>query len=195
MSPTANVIPLPTTHNLTEAVVPPLKQSRSEALKKGALRAFEIRNVCRLEDAFHAVVVLVLIAIAGLVLYHTTHTLFDDLGNKQENFSQVTTSAVSGVLFAIIIMEVMRTVMAHIERPGLDLEPFLIIGIISAVREILSVGARMSLLPDGEGARGVIHLSLLELGVNGVLVFGLAMSLVMVRRLAGPRTVSADDSK
>ena len=101
----------------------------------------------------------------------------------------------SGVVFAIIIMEVMRTEVSHIERPGLDLEPFLIIGIISAVRELLSVGARMSLLPDADGARGAIHLSLLELGANGVLVFGLVMALVTLRRLGGPRSAPVDEAE
>jgi uncharacterized membrane protein (DUF373 family) len=170
-------------------------ESRGAALKTGALCTFEIRNVRRLQDVFHAAVVLVLIAIAGLVLTHTIQALLHDLASKQENFSQVATNAVSGVLFAIIVMEVMTTVLAHIERPGLDLEPFLIIGIISAVREILSVGARMSLLPDGQSARGAVHLSLLELGANGALVFGLAISLVMIRRLAGPRSAPAGETE
>lgn len=195
MSPTADVIALPAPRDLKEEVAPSLAESRWAILRRGARAAFKIGNVSALEKAFHAVVALVLTTIAGYVLCHTAHTLVDDLTARNKDFSQTTTGAVSGVVFAIIIMEVMRTEVSHIERPGLDLEPFLIIGIISAVREILSVGARMSLLPDADGARGAIHLSLLELGANGVLVFGLVMALVMVRRLGGPHAAPLDEAR
>jgi uncharacterized membrane protein (DUF373 family) len=108
----------------------------------------------------------------------------------RQAFPQAATTAVNGVLFAIIIMEVMRTVLAHFERGGLQLQPFLIIGIISAVREILSVGAHLSLQGSGEGGMATIHLALLELAVNGGLVLGLVASLVLVCRLVGMRSPS-----
>jgi hypothetical protein len=81
-----------------------------------------------------------------------------------------------------IVIEVMRTVVAHFERGGLQLQPFLIIGIISAVRGILTVGAHLSL---GDTAGTSVHDAVLELGVNAAVVVGLALSLVLVRRLAG----------
>jgi hypothetical protein len=78
--------------------------------------------------------------------------------------------------------------MAHFDRGGLQLQPFLIIGIISAVREILSVGAHLSLDSTGrDGAASTVHLALLELGVNAGVVVGLAAALVLIRRLAGMR--------
>jgi hypothetical protein len=62
----------------------------------------------------------------------------------------------------------------------------LIIGIISAVREILTVGARLSLQGAvHEPSSTVVHNALLELGVNAAVVVGLALSLVLIRRLAG----------
>ena len=36
------------------------------------------------------------------------------------------------ILFVIIVMEILRTVVAHFDDAGLQLKPFLIIGIISA---------------------------------------------------------------
>lgn len=91
------------------------------------------------EDLVHYTVALVLLAVAGIVLYHTAY----DLAASHQPFAAAATTAVNGVLFAIIVIEVMRTVVAHFERGGLQLQPFLIIGIISAVREILTVGARL----------------------------------------------------
>jgi uncharacterized membrane protein (DUF373 family) len=130
------------------------------------------------EDLIHYAVALVLVAAAGVVLYHTTV----DFINSKEKFEVAATTAVNNVLFAIIVIEVMRTVVAHFERGGLQLQPFLIIGIISAVREILTVGARLSL---HEPSTGIVKTALLELGVNAAVVVGLALSLVLVRRLAG----------
>ena len=133
------------------------------------------------EDIIHYVVALVLVAVAVLVLYHTAYDLFA----THEPYYVAATTAINGVLFAIIVLEVMRTVVAHFEHGGLQLQPFLIIGIISAVREILSVGARLSLQgANGDPAPDVVHLALLELSVNAAVVVGLAFSLVLIRRLA-----------
>jgi uncharacterized membrane protein (DUF373 family) len=133
------------------------------------------------EDLIHYAAALVLIAAAAVVLYNTTV----DFVNSKQSFEVAATTAVNNVLFAIIVIEVMRTVVAHFERGGLQLQPFLIIGIISAVREILTVGARLSLQGSAHETTRVVHSALLELGVNAAVVVGLAVSLVLIRRLAG----------
>lgn len=83
----------------------------------------------------------------------------------------------------------MRTVLAHFDRGGLQLQPFLIIGIISAVREVLTVGARLSLAGSANQppAAAVVHDALLELSVNAAVVVCLAAALVLVRRLTEVR--------
>ena len=132
------------------------------------------------EDLIHYAVAVVLLAVAVIVLYHTAY----DLAVSKQAFAEAATTAVNGVLFAIIVLEVMRTVIAHFETGGLQLQPFLIIGIISAVREILTVGARLT-LQHLEPANRVLHDALLELGVNAAVVVGLALALVLIRRFAG----------
>jgi uncharacterized membrane protein (DUF373 family) len=134
------------------------------------------------EDLIHYVVALTLLASAGIVLYHGAAELIE----SEEPFAVAATSALNNVLFALIVIEVMRTVVAHFDEGGLQLQPFLIIGIISAVREILTVGARLSLQGSvHEPGKIVVHDALLELGVNAAVVVGLSLSLVLVRRLAG----------
>jgi uncharacterized membrane protein (DUF373 family) len=134
------------------------------------------------EDLIHYAVAVLLVAVAGIVLYHTA----SDLVESSEPFAVAATSALNNVLFALIVIEVMRTVVAHFDQGGLQLQPFLIIGIISAVREILTVGARLSLQGSvHDPGKTVVHDALLELGVNAAVVVGLSLSLVLIRRLAG----------
>jgi len=150
------------------------EQLLGDAPHLGLIRLFE--------DLVHYVVALVLLGVAGLVLYRTAY----DLITTHQPYAEAATTAVNGVLFAIIVLEVMRTVIAHFETGGLQLQPFLIIGIISAVREILTVGARLSLQGAvHEPPSVVVDKALLELGVNAAVVVGLALSLVLIRRLAG----------
>lgn len=129
------------------------------------------------EDLVHYAVALLLVAIAGVVLYRT----ISDSLTAEHSFPVRITGVVNGVLFVIIIMEILRTVVAHFEREGFQLKPFLIIGIISAVRHILTVGAQASL---GAGERGdtAFNHSQIELGVNAGVVLLLVVGLVLVRR-------------
>ncbi len=84
------------------------------------------------------------------------------------------------MLFVVIILELLETVMSHFEGGGFQLQPFLVIGIISAVRHILTVGARLSLL--GEGTYDAFKRAQVELGVNAAVVVALALALILVRR-------------
>jgi uncharacterized membrane protein (DUF373 family) len=131
--------------------------------------------------ALHYAVAVVLLAIAIIVLWHAVY----DLITSDQAFVSAATTALNGVLFTIILLEVMRTVVAHLQEGGVQLQPFLVIGTISAVRSILAVGARLSLEgTQHEPSRSVVHTALLELAVNAGVVVGLALALVLVRRVA-----------
>lgn len=141
-----------------------------------AQQPWPLRIVGYLEDGVHYLVVVLLFAVAAIVLYRTGVTLL----RSSEPFPGNVTTVINGALFVIIVMEVLRTVVAHFEKTGFQLQPFLIIGIISATREILSVGARLSL--QGEQSAASTRTTLLELGVNSGVVLSLAAALVLVRR-------------
>jgi uncharacterized membrane protein (DUF373 family) len=133
-----------------------------------------------LEEVLYLVVAAVLVGIAGVVLYHTTY----DALSSGLPFADTVTAAIDGVLFVVIILEIFRTVMAHLEGGGFQLRPFLIIGIISAVRHILLVGARS--LSAHASTNGFNHTQI-ELGVNAGVAVVLVVALVLVYR-AGPTT-------
>jgi hypothetical protein len=87
-------------------------------------------------------------------------------------------------------MELLRTVVAHIETDDFQLTSFLIIGIISAVRHILGVGARLTLTDDTSGSD--FNRIQIELGVSAAVVLALALSFLLISR-AGVRLV--DDAE
>jgi uncharacterized membrane protein (DUF373 family) len=131
--------------------------------------------VDQLEDIVHFLIAALLLAVAGYVMYRTTV----DLLSSHTTFPSRVTSAINDVLFVIILLELLRTVVAHFDTAELQLEPFLIIGIISAVRHILTVGARLTLV--GEGTNTTFAHSQVELGVEAGVVLALALGLLLVR--------------
>jgi uncharacterized membrane protein (DUF373 family) len=133
------------------------------------------------EDLVHYVVIAGLVLMAALALYQTGQELFArhiDLGNR-------VIDGLNGILFVVIVLELMSTVVAHFEHAGFQLQPFLIIGIISGVRHILTVGARLSLARELSGP--AFRQSQIELGVEGGLVLALAFALFLIRLREAPQ--------
>jgi uncharacterized membrane protein (DUF373 family) len=138
--------------------------------------------VGRIEDLVHYLIAGMLLAIAGYVVYRTGA----DLLRRGPVFSTRVTEAVNDVLFVIIVLELLRTVLAHFETDELQLQPFLIIGIISAVRHILTIGARLTLVGEGSGA--AFEHSQVELGVEAGVVLALTVALLMLRSRGDAKT-------
>ena len=105
----------------------------------------------------------------------------DERGSQPPVDDEGLPRAVNSVLFIVVILELLRTVVARLEGGGFQLQPFLVIGIISATRDILTVGAELS-LTGGSGPP--LGRSMTELAVNAGVVLALAVALVLVRRFA-----------
>lgn len=134
------------------------------------------RFVVRIDDLVHYVIALMLLILAVAVIGNT----MIEFAKSSEHFSLRVTYAVNSVLFVIILMEILRTVLAHVTSGAFQLVPFIAIGIISAVRHILTVGSALTMgktLDDSEFNR-----LLLELGVNTGVALGLVVALVLLRR-------------
>ena len=127
------------------------------------------------EDLVHYLVIAALLVLAGMALYKTAIDLF----HPDVSLANRVIDGLNGVLFVVIVLELMSTVVAHFEHAGFQLQPFLIIGIISGVRHILTVGARLSLA--GEVTGTAFRQSQIELGVEGAVVLGLGFALYLVR--------------
>jgi len=76
--------------------------------------------VGEVEDVIHYLIAALLLAIAGYVVYRTGA----DLLRSGPLFSERVTAGVNDVLFVIIVLELLRTVIAHFETDELQLQPF-----------------------------------------------------------------------
>jgi uncharacterized membrane protein (DUF373 family) len=128
------------------------------------------------EDILHYAVALVLVATAGVVLVHSLGIAV----THPKSFNTQIPELVDSALFVIIVLEIFTTVLAHFRDGSLQLQPFLIIGIISAVREILVVGARSSLAGSERDTLFTQHM--IALGVDLMIALLLVIALVLVKR-------------
>jgi hypothetical protein len=101
----------------------------------------------------------------------------------KEGGAQDIIALVSDLLLTLIIMEVLGTVVHHLRDGETTLRPFLFIGIISATRGILAVGARLSV--SGSGASGSLTQTdfiydMVELGVNAVVIIALGITMNLI---------------
>ena len=86
---------------------------------------------------------------------------------------------VSDLLLVLIIMEVLGTITHYLKSQATSLRPFLFIGIISATRSILSVGARLSVAGSSEASVEFLH-AMIELGVSAAVVLALGITLKLL---------------
>jgi uncharacterized membrane protein (DUF373 family) len=88
---------------------------------------------------------------------------------------------VSDLLLTLIIMEVLGTVVHHLRDGETTLRPFLFIGIISATRGILAVGARLSVDTNGAALSQQDFIrDMVELGVNAVVIIALGVTMKLI---------------
>ena len=86
---------------------------------------------------------------------------------------------ISDLLLVLIIMEVLGTVTHYLKEQATSLRPFLFIGIISATRGILSIGARLSV--EGSNVHpDDFRNAMIELGVNATVILALGITIKLL---------------
>jgi uncharacterized membrane protein (DUF373 family) len=128
----------------------------------------------RIEEVFHVVLGVFLLGIAIAALFFSVTRVFE----TSPFFPTGMIQAINDILFIIIILEILRTVVARYTDGVFQLQNFLIIGVIAAVRHILTVGASMTLASGktmDEFNRAVIELGI-STGIVVALVFAIFLS-------------------
>jgi uncharacterized membrane protein (DUF373 family) len=84
---------------------------------------------------------------------------------------------VNDILFIVIILEILRTVISRFTDGVYQLDKFLIIGVIAAVRHILTVGASLTL--ESTKSDTAFERSIYEMALNAGIVIALVFALYL----------------
>jgi uncharacterized membrane protein (DUF373 family) len=131
------------------------------------------RWVERIEEIFHIVLGLCLLVIACVALYFSVNRAIA----TSPFFPTGMIQAINDILFIIIILEILRTVVARYTDGVFQLQNFLTIGVIAAVRHILTVGASLT-LADGK-SQVDFDRAVIELGVSAGIVVALVFAIFL----------------
>ena len=125
--------------------------------------------------AIEYAIVASLLLVAGIVLVRTVIDFLSHWGL----FPQSVVAAIDGILVVIILLDIAHTVFGHLRASVFPVRPFLVIGILAGVRDILSASAHLTL--SSPLKQGDFNDTLISLGVGvGVVVF-LLLGLLALR--------------
>ncbi|MGH9178545.1 MAG: phosphate-starvation-inducible PsiE family protein [Acidimicrobiales bacterium] len=124
------------------------------------------------EDVIYALVAITLFGCALVVLADTIYDLFND---ADEGVTKAMQSTLDSLLIVFILVELLAAVRQTLVERKLVAEPFLLVGIIASIKEIVVVSAFAEKRED-------VQESMLEAGVLGGVVVGLAIATFLLRR-------------
>jgi hypothetical protein len=146
------------------------------------------------------VVYSVLAALLGVTAFVTIATAGQILwaGLTHWTVAAQTLKVLNQLLIVLMLVEILHTVRISIRSHILVTEPFLVVGLIASIRRILVITLEAATLTkEGswatEGASGIFHSSMIELGLLGLLVLVLVVSIALLRRYV-PASKDVPDS-
>jgi uncharacterized membrane protein (DUF373 family) len=130
--------------------------------------------------ALLAVTAFVTIATAGQILWS---------GLSHWTVAAQTLRVLNQLLIVLMLVEILHTVRISIRSHVLVTEPFLIVGLIASIRRVLVITLEAATLTkEGawatEGSSAIFHSSMVELGLLGLLILVLVVSITLLRRYA-----------
>jgi uncharacterized membrane protein (DUF373 family) len=132
-----------------------------------------IKFVDMVEDIFHAILAVTLFIIGIFAFFYSVKRLFETAPFFPNGMIQ----GVNDILFIVIILEILRTVISRFTDGVYQLDKFLIIGVIAAVRHILTVGASLTL--ESSKSDTAFERSIYEMGLNALIVVALVFAIFL----------------
>ena len=138
-----------------------------------------LKYVDLIEDVFHAILAIALLGIGIGAFFYSIKRLVQ----TDPFFPNGMIQGVNDILFIVIILEILRTVISRFTDGVYQLDKFLIIGVIAAVRHILTVGASLTL--ESGKTDTAFERAIYEMGLNALIVVALvfAIFIQMSRKL------------
>jgi Phosphate-starvation-inducible E family len=130
--------------------------------------------------AIEYAIVASLMLVASIVLVRSLVKFLDDWNE----FPRSVVSVIDGILVVIILLDIAHTVFGHLRASVFPVRPFLIIGILAGVRDILSSSAHLAL--SGTLSAVDFRDTMISLGVGVGVVVILLLGLLILRFAAMP---------
>jgi uncharacterized membrane protein (DUF373 family) len=127
------------------------------------------------EDVLYGLIGLLLVAGALLVLIEAAVSLAT---NAVDEPHLAVEKALDSLLIAFILVELLSAVRETLTKRQLVAEPFLLVGIIASIKEIVVIGA----FAQDDAPTGEVTGTLLHLAVLGGVVLALSVALLLLRR-------------
>lgn len=143
------------------------------------LQRLSLHVLDALDTVVYALVGLAFVGAAMLALVYSLAHLLLNFGLALPLSNDAVTDVlnfVSDLLLVLIIMEVLGTVRSYLEKGDTSVKPFLFIGIISATRGILSIGARLSIAGTGLSTEEFRN-SMIELAIDAFVIIALGITI------------------
>jgi uncharacterized membrane protein (DUF373 family) len=161
---------------------------RKETEDEEDRQRFADRVLSFAEDAVYWAIAVVLIAGSVALIVAQLNVL---LRLRNTPASTIMLEVLDGLLLIFILVELLYAVRTSLRSHEIVAEPFLIVGILACIKEIvvLSVEAAKLLGKGSEFAHAIVHV-----GVMGGLVLVLAVSIFVLRlQRRGPSDVGVED--
>lgn len=143
------------------------------SVEKAETSILPLKYVDFVEDLFHAILAVALLVIGIGAFFYSIERLI----TTAPFFPNGMIQGVNDILFIVIILEILRTVISRFTDGVYQLDKFLIIGVIAAVRHILTVGASLTLQTGKSDT--AFDRALLEMGLNALIVIALVFALFL----------------
>ena len=107
-------------------------------------------------------------------------------GMQDWSSTSTTFLIIDRLLLVLMLVEILHTVRASMRTGGLTCEPFLVVGLIASIRRVLVITLESSEATRGghmtPGAEPMFQWSMIELGVLGVIILIMVVSIYMLQR-------------
>jgi len=156
----------------------PDRFGESSDLTSAATNSVRARVLARAEDALYLVVSLLLTALAMTVVVSGAAAFIRSAHSKGVQSS--VTGMLNDVLLVLMLVELLHTVRISLRAHQLVPEPFLIVGLIAAIRRVLVITAEQGSAVASQAPS--FRLAMVELGLLTILILALVAALIALSK-------------
>lgn len=154
------------------------KQSEDANAESAAVRASR-KALTIGEDVLYVAIAVLLVAGGAVVLVHAASTFLD---LRTHGVSAFALTLLDNLLLVFIFVELLAAVKLTLARREIVAEPFLLVGIVASIKEIVVLSVEVANVIGGEKVLAAsVGQFALQIGVLGAVALGLAVAAYLLR--------------